>query len=446
MMAREPIGVYPRNSAPRFDLAGLVALSVTPALALYQGVVTALGILPPFDATTATLIPLAAILACLVLRLTGLARILASPAIRRASLFLLAYLLVVLASTLIVFIDPLERDPAKMFQQYLSTVPAVLIFFVMVTGPGGSAGLRTLNVSLLVWAVAAVITPLTALTPLPIGEVQGSFAGSRGLRSFGVLGDGGTFVVSFLVVAFLATRRPVWFTLSLFALILSGSRMALVVAGAGVALYLVLANPRGRLQRTGERALRVVVASAVMIAALIALQVVFSLIAKQFGAFDALTRLSETQLGETDRLFSITQGLEWVKMSPVYGHGFNSYYYFSLRSAMFGANESNALNQIVQTLMDGGVLGLGFLALFFFEVIRPGSGTLIDPRNDPFAIRAWLLAFVVINQAAVYIFPAFFLTVLVFGLAGVVLSQREATRLTVPSGPTSLRGRENRPA
>ena len=446
MMAREPIGVYSQNSAPRFDLAGLIALSVTPALALYQGVVTALGILPPFDATTATLIPLAAILACLVLRLASLGKILASPAIRRASLFLFAYLLVLLASTLVVFIDPLERDPAKMFQQYLSTVPAVLIFFVMVTGPGGSAGMRTLNVSLLVWSVAAVITPLTALTPLPIGEVQGAFAGSQGLRSFGVLGDGGTFVVSFLVVAFLAARRPVWFTLALLALVLSGSRMALVVTGAGVALYLVLANPGGRLQRTGERALRVVVASAVMIVALIALQIVFSAVAKQFGAFDALTRLSETQLGETDRLLSITQGLEWVTLSPIYGHGFNSYYYFSLRSAMFGANESNALNQIVQTLMDGGVLGLGFLALFFFEVIRPGSGTLIDLRNDPFAIRAWLLAFVVINQAAVYIFPAFFLTVLVFGLAGVVLSQREAARSTVPSGPTSRRGRENRPA
>ena len=96
--------------------------------------------------------------------------------------------------------------------------------------------------------------------------------------------------------------------------------------------------------------------------------------------------------------------------------------------------------------MDGGALGLGFLVMFFFEVIRPSGGTLVDARNDPFAIRAWLLAFVVINQAAVYIFPAFFLTILVFGLAGVVLNQGTATRSMVASGPTSRRVLENRPA
>lgn len=417
-----------RNRAPgaAFDVVGFVALSVTPAVALYQGVVSALGILVTLSETVAVLVPIATIVACLVLRVTSVARVLASPAIRRASLYLIAYLLVVLASTLVVFIDPIERNPAKMLQQFLSTIPAVLIFIVMVTAPGPQAAMRALKVSIIIWAFAAVLTPLTALTPLPIGEVQGTYAGSQGLRSFGVLGDAGTYAVSFLVVAFFASRRVFWFALSLFGLILSGSRMALVVAGAGIGLVLVLASPPGAVRRPGGRVLRMVAASAGLALFLVALQIVFSQVAEQFGVFDGFKRLTETYVGDTDRLFSIKQGLEWFQLSPIYGHGFNSYYYFSLRSAMFGANQSNALNQIVQTLTDGGILGLAFLGLFFFEVVRPGTGSIIDRRNDPYAIRAWLIAFLLINQAAVYILPAFFLTILVFGLAGVVLHLREA--------------------
>ena len=89
--------------------------------------------------------------------------------------------------------------------------------------------------------------------------------------------------------------------------------------------------------------------------------------------------------------------------------------------------------------MDGGLLALLFLMLFFLQVLWPKKGhQLIDRRSDPFAIKAWLLAFVVVNQTAVYILPAFSMTALGFGLAGVSLYlevSAKPSRTGVPSQP-----------
>jgi hypothetical protein len=157
------------------------------------------------------------------------------------------------------------------------------------------------------------------------------------------------------------------------------------------------------------------------------LQIVFGAVSQQLGFLNAFERLNETQFTDTDRFFSINQGLEWFKLSPIYGNGFNSYFYFSLRTAAFGANQTNALNQVVQTLVDGGILGLAFLVMFFFETVRPRGGPLVDRLRDPFGLRIWLLVFLLLNHTAVYILPASYLTILVFGACGVVLHGREAT-------------------
>ena len=424
---------------PSFDWLGFLAMSALPFIALYQGVGSALGVLVTFDTVTEALIGILALTACAILRVPRLIVALSNAAVSRAALYLAFYLLVVFVSTLLVFVDPIERDPSRMTLQFLSTVPPVMLFFVLVASPGPAAAIRSLRASLLVWAIAAVLTPLTAFTPLPIGEVQGTYVGSAGLRSFGVLGDAGTFVISFLVVATFATRRMIWFLLSMFALVLSGSRMALVVAGVGIALVLVLGDPKAAIQRPGAKALRAMGAIGLMLVLLLIVQFVFSAVSEQLGVLNAIERLQETNISGSDRFFSARQGLEWFQLSPFYGHGFNSYYYFSLRGSIFGANQANALNQVVQTLMDGGLLALLFLMLFFLQVLWPKKGhQLIDRRSDPFAIKAWLLAFVVVNQTAVYILPAFSLTALVFGLAGVSLYlevSAKPSRTGVPSQP-----------
>jgi hypothetical protein len=431
-MSAVTASTYPGRPGDPLDLVGLVAFAIAPALALYQGVTVALGILAPLDSLIAALVPVVGIAACLLARMLGRGRLLSTPAIRRATLYFVGYLVVVLISTLLVFAEPIERDPSRMLQQFLSTAAAMLIFPVLVSAPSQEAALRSLRIGLGVWAVAAILTPLTALTPLPIGEVQGAYQGSQGVRSFGVLGDGGTLVVSCLAVAFFVSRRFFWFALAIFALILSGSRIPLVVAAAGIAVAIILSTPSAGYQRPGSRAIRVVVASVGAALLLVAVQLVFAAVSQKLGVFNAFERLNETQFTQSDRFFSIAQGLEWIKLSPVYGSGFNSYYYFSLRSAAFGASQSNSLNQVIQTLVDGGALGLIFLALFFYEVIRPRNGAMFDRRRDPYGLRIWLLVFLVLNQTAVYILPAFYLTILIFGVSGIVLHAREAA-VVVPS-------------
>ena len=445
MTTYAPFKSHPAN-ASQLDLVGLAAFTMAPAVALYRGFAAVLGFLPPIDDATATIAPLAVIVLAAMFRLPILRHRVASPSIRRATWYLFGYLLVLLASTFLVYFDPIERDPAKMMQQFAGTAIPCLIFFVMIGAPSLQAAMRSLGLSLLVWAVAAILTPLSILTPLPIGEVQGDYAGSQGLRSFGVLGDGGTYVVSFLAVAFFSSRRFVWFALALLALILAGSRGPLIVAAAGIGMSIVLTTPGAARQRPGSRAIRVVVASAVAASLLVAIQLGFSNLSQRLGSNDALARIDDTQFAQTDRFFSIVQGLEWFQLSPMYGNGFNAYYFYSLRSAAFGANQSNALNQIVQTLVDGGVLALAFLALFFIEALRPGQGTIVDRRIDPYGLRVWLAAFLILTQTAVYILPAASLTILVFGIAGIALFLREMNaRASAPPrqmpSPISLPGR-----
>lgn len=422
--------------AKYFDWPGFIALTIGPAVALYQGIVAAFGaILIPFDDTTASLITIAVIIGCTIWRLPALRGAVVDPRVKRSVALLLTYALVVGASTLLVYLDPIERDPARMTQQFLATCPALLMFFVMVASPGPAPAIRAVRASMIVWALAAVVTPLTALTPFAIGEVQGDYAGSLGIRSFGVLGDAGTFVVSFLTVAFFASKRPVWFALALFALILSGSRMALVVGLAALALVVILGDAGREARRRGARALKAVAASFAVLAVALLLPMLFSAVAERVGARDTFERITVAELTTSDRLFSMMQAVEWIQLSPLYGHGFNSYYFFSFRGSIFGANISNASNQIVQTMMDGGIVALLALGLFFAQAVWPNKGEpLVDRHNDPFAIRPWLVAFLILNQTAVFILPVSQLTTLVFGLVGVTLYLSVTRRLSPAAG------------
>ena len=68
-----------------FDWVGLVAMSIIPAIALYQGVVAALGILVVFEQTLETAAGIAVIGLCFLVRLPAIVAAMRQPAIRRAS-------------------------------------------------------------------------------------------------------------------------------------------------------------------------------------------------------------------------------------------------------------------------------------------------------------------------------------------------------------------------
>jgi O-antigen ligase len=98
---------------------------------------------------------------------------------------------------------------------------------------------------------------------------------------------------------------------------------------------------------------------------------------------------------------------------------------------------ANAGNQVLQTLVDGGLVGLGGLLIMFAalgRVLRSGA-RLAEPAGSLFgAGLLWLVAMLVGNQTAVWILPGSLLTCLLIVLSGfaasIVTSQSESAAAT----------------
>jgi O-antigen ligase len=123
------------------------------------------------------------------------------------------------------------------------------------------------------------------------------------------------------------------------------------------------------------------------------------------------------------------QGLAYWNDAVWLGHGYNSYFQLASNGdLMRGANSSNALNQIVQTLVDSGVIGLIALASFFWValVATPKRGD-----TDEFGIRTWVMMLLAFNHSAVYILPLYHFTAFLFGLIGYSLRASLATAIQI---------------
>jgi hypothetical protein len=262
-----------------------------------------------------------------------------------------------------------------------------------------------------VWAGA-----LLHLAGIPFGEVID--AGTT-FRAFGPLGDQVGFVVVLPALTSLVARRPLRFGFHLSAVLLTGTRGALLCLLVGVIGLFVLrvGTSRGR---------RWQLAAVVVVGILL-----------WFMPMSAA--LKERFLQPSMRRQAFETGIEVVRKSPVIGVGFNGL--DSNRSAVVedwtipvqAANGlSRASNQYIQTAVDGGLVALSALLLFVALGIRNARRVIRWPAASPELLgsQLWLISVFLGNQASLWLLPETACGFFVFAVAGLAakagdLSQSE---------------------
>jgi O-antigen ligase len=238
-----------------------------------------------------------------------------------------------------------------------------------------------LGISASIWAGA-----LLHLVGVNFGEVidQGET-----FRAFGPLGDQVSFVVVLPALTSLVARRPFRCAFHLSAVLLTGTRGALLCLLVGVAGHFLL---RG----TQNKGHRWQMAAAVTVASLVL----------WFTPVSAA--LKDRFLSPSMRWQAITVGIDVVRTSPVIGVGFNGLdlhrsaevedWTMPLQAA-YGF--SRATNQYVQTAVDGGVVALVLLIFFVSFTIRNAIRVMRWPAATPelFASQLWLIAILIGNQS-----------------------------------------------
>ena len=268
-----------------------------------------------------------------------------------------------------------------------------------------------LIISTSVWAGA-----LLHLAGIPFGEVieQGA-----AFRAFGPLGDQVGFVVVLPALTSLVARRPLRFGFHLSAVLLTGTRGALLCLVVGVIGLFVLraGTNRGRWRQ---------MAAVVIVGILL-----------WFMPMSAALR--ERFLDPSMRQLSMGAGIAVVRNSPVIGVGFNGL--DANRSAAVedwtmpvqAANGlSRASNQYIQTAVDGGLVALSALLLFVALSIRNTRRVLRWPAASPALLgsQLWLISVFLGNQASLWLLSGTACGFFVFAVAGLAakagdLSQRE---------------------
>ncbi len=344
------------------------------------------------------------------------------------SVFLSIFIFMQFAS---IAINSLSSDMAVdeliSLKHWIMTLPTFFPLFVAI----GSRNFHKTRNSFIVarWIVApiAVISALSFLfLSHPLGEVQGLERGA--IRSFGVLGDTSAFYISFFAFSFLRTRSWTAAALSILALFVTGSRTPMLVfVGALLAQSIVtMTKTRSKMSLYSIVAFVIFV----LVAASGALNSGIDAISNAIGVADPLTRIGETSVRESNRFHSILQGMDYWLQSPIIGRGFNAYSQLTKTVGFaYGANISNVLNQVVQTLVDCGVLGLAALIAFFWSsLVTVPARTSAKFTDDEFGIRIWLISFVLINQSATFITTFYHFTAFIFALLGYSLRSSLETK------------------
>jgi O-antigen ligase len=227
------------------------------------------------------------------------------------------------------------------------------------------------------------------------------------------------FVVVLPALTSLVARRPLRFGFHLSAVLLTGTRGALLCLLVGVIGLFVLrvGTSRGR---------RWQLAAVVVVGILL-----------WFMPMSAA--LKERFLQPSMRRQAFETGIEVVRKSPVIGVGFNGL--DSNRSAVVedwtipvqAANGlSRASNQYIQTAVDGGLVALSALLLFVALGIRNARRVIRWPAASPELLgsQLWLISVFLGNQASLWLLPETACGFFVFAVAGLAakagdLSQSE---------------------
>jgi hypothetical protein len=239
-------------------------------------------------------------------------------------------------------------------------------------------------------------------------------------RAFGPLGDQVAFVVVLPALISLVAGRPLLFGLHLSALLLTGTRGAMVCLAVGILVHLLRATRRP--SRHGWR-LRSTVATA-LVGAVLWLSPVSATLRDRFSS-------------PTMRTAAFEAGIDVVREHPLLGVGFNGL--DANRSAVAedwttplqAANGlSRASNQYIQTAVDGGVGALLLLLLFVGVSIRNALRVMQWREVTPEVLgtQLWLISMFVGNQGSLWLLSNTVSGFFTFAIAGLAASASVLSR------------------
>lgn len=354
----------------------------------------------------------------LAFALAGLILLTRSKSLLRRRAHALFYLLfaVLLVATLLVW-------PRAGFTQFYEQVkslalcfiwssPFFVLYFLISDRPELRFAYRAL-------AITGLIVSLSVLADYVMwtrfGISFGEIVDSQGqLRAFGPLGDQVGFVI--ILFALRALQRRDWVALAFHttAIVLTGTRGALLALVVGV-LWLLVVVPFSEPARSGQR-IRTIVSTLVLSVVL-----VVSLLSTPLGesTYNRLFEGDALQSGLLQRAGAMQLGVKIFGDNPLIGVGylgFNSlsdeygFWKYFKPGADVERSAYTANNQLIQTATDAGIFGtLAFLALFA-TIVRncrrarmQASG---EDRHELVSIESWLAAILIGNQAAVWLLPS----------------------------------------
>lgn len=268
-----------------------------------------------------------------------------------------------------------------------------------------------LVISASVWAGA-----LLHLVGVSFGEIIGQ--GESSFRAFGPLGDQVAFVVVLPALMSLVARRHLLFGFHSSAILLTGTRGALVCLVIGMVGHFLLSAKRGHRRPLWH------LASIVTIIGL-------------FWFTPVSAALKERFLSPTMRMEAIQAGIDVVRKSPVIGFGFNGLdanrnavaedWTMPLQAA---PGLSRASNQYVQMAVDGGLVALLLLVLFVSFQIRNALRIMRWSGASPQLLGAllWLISIFVGNQASLWVLSDTSTGFFTFAIAGLAAKTSDLAR------------------
>lgn len=245
-------------------------------------------------------------------------------------------------------------------------------------------------------------------------------------RVFGVYGDSIAWASSFFLILSLAYRR--WVELGAFVLMiaLSGSMGAAIAAAAGIVFHALLIVARKRLNL-------IYILCAVLVV-LVAIQFVEL---SNVPVFQRMFSDDQRAFSLNARFGAFSAAFDIFRDYPILGVGFSGFSEAALNYNVeryfdvgFSLNYiSNAQNQYLQSLTEGGLPGLViFITMLCSAMIWLSRlEKYEDPYVKPFMAAAlvWVASIAITNQTAVWLMPHSVNTVIFSVIIGVVSARRQ---------------------